>query len=46
MECEWFPEELDMVVITLLAFRDIKDYCFRWDLKEGWEDKITIFTNK
>ena len=35
-----------MVVITLLAFRDIKDYCFGWNLKEGWEDKITIFTNK
>ena len=35
-----------MVVITLLAFRDIKDYCFGWDLQKGWEDKTAIFTNK
>ena len=32
-----------MVVNTLLAFRDIKDSCFGWDLKEEWELKIETF---
>ena len=43
---EWFPRELDMIVDTLLAFREIKDSCFGWDLKEGWELKIETFTTK
>ena len=42
---DWFPEEATPIVDCLLAFRDVKDSTFSLELKNGWENTISLYTS-
>ena len=46
VECSWFPVEATPILDCLSSLRDIKDKCFGWDLKDGWEEAISVYSSQ
>jgi hypothetical protein len=42
---EWWPSELDPVLDCLKQLEAVKDKTFSWELKEGWEGDITLYSS-
>ena len=46
VECSWFPVEATPILDCLSTLREIKDKCFSWDRKEGWEEAISTYSSQ
>ena len=45
VECPWFPVEATPILDFLSSLWDIKKKCFSWDLKDGWEEAISVYSS-
>ena len=42
-QCIWFPTEAEPILDCLFAFKEVKDKCFGWELKDGWKESIKTY---